>query len=287
MVSFKEGDTKQVRRHLSLKRLRDALKEELSSEKLKLITGWELLGNIVILKLPRGLEDSKFLIGEMVLKLHPKAQSVVNRKEIKGVYREPEVELIAGTKTKTLHKENGCIFKVDPTKVMFSFGNLEERKRMANISNEKETVIDMFACVGQFSIPMAKHSNPKATYAVEKNPAAFNFLKENIRLNNLKNMHPILGDCRKVTPKNLADRVVMGYLFETHKYLPSAVDALKNGGMIHYHTTSHKEDIEREEKTVKDIVKREGRSIDFMENRIVKSYAPKIYHFVIDIKISP
>ncbi|MFQ5888211.1 MAG: class I SAM-dependent methyltransferase family protein [Candidatus Hydrothermarchaeales archaeon] len=286
MVSFKEGERKPVRRHLSLKRLRDALVGELSSGELKLITGWELLGDIVILELPGELEDKKFLIGEKVLELHPKAQSVMNRVEIKGVYREPKVELIAGTKTETLHKENGCIFRVDPARVMFSFGNLEERMRMASISNEKEIVVDMFSGVGQFSIPVAKHSKPKAVYSVEKNPSAFDFLKENVRLNNLKNMTPILGDCREVTPKNLADRVIMGYLFETHKYLPSAIDALKDGGMIHYHTTSHREDIEREEKTVEGIVQKKGRKVVSMENRVVKSYAPKIYHFVIDIGIS-
>lgn len=275
-----------VRRHLSVDRLRSALRWELREEDLKFISGWELLGDIVIIQLPKELEGAKYLIGRKILELHPKAETVLNRAEIKGVFREPQVEVIAGSKTETLHKENGCIFKIDPTKVMFSFGNIEERKRMASISNEDETIVDMFACVGQFSIPMAKHSNPKAVYAIEKNPIAFDFLKENIAINRFRNVHPILGDCRGVSPRKVAHRVVMGYLFDTHKYLPSAINALRDeGGVIHYHTTSHKGGIMEVEETITGIVEEEGHTVKSIQSRIVKSYAPKIYHFVIDIVV--
>ncbi len=272
---------------MSVGRLREALSGELSSEELRLITGWELLGDIVVLELPRELLRHRSLIGETVLRLHPKASSVMNRSGIRGVFREPRVELIAGSGSVTLHRENGCVFKLDPTRVMFSFGNLEERKRMAGVSDVDEVVVDMFSCVGQFSIPVALHSGPRMVYAVEKNPVAFGFLEENVGLNRLGNMRPILGDCRVVTPRGLADRVIMGYLFETEKYLPSAVDALKDdGGVIHYHTTSHREEIGSEEERIEKIVEQQGRVVDSVVSRIVKSYAPKVFHYVLDITVS-
>jgi len=285
--SLVEDVVEPVRRHLSVGRLREALSGDLSSEELRLITGWELLGDIVILELPRELEEHRFLIGETVLRLHPKASSIMNRVGIKGVFREPRVELIAGSGSVTLHRENGCVFKLDPTRVMFSFGNFEERKRMADVSNADEVVVDMFSCVGQFSIPMALHSGPRMVYAVEKNPVAFGFLEENVELNRLENMRPILGDCREVTPKGLADRVIMGYLFETEKYLHSAVDALKDdGGVIHFHITSHREEIGDVGEAIEDIITGCGRVFDSVESRAVKSYAPKIFHYVFDITIS-
>lgn len=285
--SLAGGVVGQVRRHLSVGRLREALSGDLSSEELRLITGWELLGDIVVLELPRELEGHRFLIGETVLRLHPKASSVMNRSGIRGVFREPHVELIAGSGSVTLHRENGCVFKLDPTRVMFSFGNLEERKRMAAVSDADEVVVDMFSCVGQFSIPVALHSGPRMVYAVEKNPVAFGFLEENVGLNSLSNMRPILGDCRDVTPRGLADRVIMGYLFETEKYLPSAVDALKDdGGVIHFHTTSHREEIGEVEGAVEDIISSCGRVFDSVESRVVKSYAPKVFHYVLDITVS-
>ncbi|WP_341537002.1 hypothetical protein [Methanosarcina barkeri] len=46
---------------------------------------------------------------------------------------------------------------------MYSKGNLEERKRMSKLG-EGEIVVDMFAGIGYFSIPMAVHSRPKKDY---------------------------------------------------------------------------------------------------------------------------
>ncbi len=52
---------------------------------------------------------------------------------ISGVYRKPVVEVIFGSPhTETIHTENGIRFKVDPQQIMFSSGNMAERRTDGN-----------------------------------------------------------------------------------------------------------------------------------------------------------
>ncbi|MFQ5800895.1 MAG: class I SAM-dependent methyltransferase family protein [Candidatus Hydrothermarchaeales archaeon] len=270
------------RRNLSVAGLKKALKGRVDLK----LNGWEILGDIMVVELGNGYtEDEKRLIGEKIIELHPKATTVINRKSIEDELRQPQAEVLAGTRTETIYKEEERLFKLDPTKVMFSFGNKEERKRMGTISSKDEIIVDMFACVGQFTIPIAKYSRPKKVYAVEKNPVAFEYLKENIRLNKLDNVEAVLGDCRDVCPKGVADRVVMGYLFETEKFLKTAIEALGKRGIIHYHFVCDAYKLEGEKKRIIETIKENAKNAKISKTVKVKSYAPKMYHWVLDIEV--
>jgi len=50
-------------------------------------------------------------------------------------------------------------------------------------------------------------------------------------------VEPILGDCAEVTPVGVADRVVMGMVRVTDRYLWKGIQALRPGGILHYHQT--------------------------------------------------
>ncbi len=261
--------------------VKEKLSDLLSKEELKKFRGgWELIGDILIVNLPDLQKDKKREVGKRLKSLFPKVKTIVNRKAIRDEFRKPEVEIIYGSETITVHKENYCFFKIDVSKLMFCAGNIEERRRMAFISNRDEVVIDMFAGIGQFTIPLAKHSKPKKVIAIEKNPVAFGYLKENIALNELDNVNAILGDCRKVTPERIADRVIMGYLFAPERFLAKAINAIKKHGVIHYHDLAKKNEIEAKEKKLKEV-----KEIKEIEYRIVKSYAPRVYHVVFDLKV--
>lgn len=250
------------------------------------LNGWEILGDVMVISLDEGYSaDEKRLIGETIIRLHPKAGTVINRSSIDDELREPVAEVIAGGRTETIYAENGCRYKIDPTKVMFSFGNKEERKRMGGISSPSETVIDMFCCVGQFSIPLAKHSQPEKVIAIEKNPVAFAYLKENVHLNKLRNVEPMLGDCRDVCPEGVADRVLMGYLFETERFLPTAIKALKDRGTVHYHFNCTESKLDMERERVLQIASAHSKEASVLETVKVKSYAPKMYHWVLDLQV--
>ncbi len=249
----------------------------------KALRHWEMLGEVLVVNLPEGTAN-KNEIGRGLMRLMPRAKAVLNYTGISGVYREPRVELIAGYATETIHRENGCIFKMDPLRVMFSSGNQEERKRMGRVSNPGEIVVDMFAGMGQFTIPLAKFSKPKKLYAVEKNPAAYSYLSDNVRLNGLTNVETIQGDCRDVSPRGVADRVIMGY-FNSKDFLPTALEALRDGGVIHHHFLVKKGRLAEEAKSIAAYIGERGYPAEIIQLITVKSYAPSVFHCVVDISV--
>ena len=237
----------------------------------------KVIGDILVLKNePDNLQELLDL---------PEVKRIVKLGRINGPKREPEVEILVGDNTETIHRENHCFFKLDVARIMWSKGNTGERKRMANLVEDGETVVDMFAGIGYFSIPMAVHSNPVKIYSLEINPVSYGYLKENIVINKVEEViEPILGDCREFAPKNFADRVLMGYIGNTHEYLDKAVNIVKPGGIIHYHeSVPDNLKFERPPQRIIDAAK--GRDVKILNKRIIKKYSPGVYHVVIDALI--
>jgi tRNA wybutosine-synthesizing protein 2 len=146
----------------------------------------------------------------------------------------------------------------------------------------------MFAGIGYFTLPMAVYSRPKKIFACEINPIAYDYLCENIILNNITDIvEPLKGDNRLVAPKNVADRVILGYFENTSRFLKTAIDCLKDHkGVIHYHDKISDEDLQNKRlKIVKKINDKIDRSINIINQKHIKSYAPGISHYVFDIGI--
>lgn len=250
------------------------------------------IGDILIVTLPDSLIHKKEEIGKLLLLMDEKARLVLNDGGISGQFRLPNREIIGrrsgeSDSTETLHKENGCTFKLDTAGIMFSKGNLAE-KRILTTGCGGETVVDMFAGIGYFSIPIGVHSNPAKIFAIELNPVSYGYLCDNIRLNGLETViEPIYGDCRAATPENTADRVLMGYVGTTHEYLESGVKAVKKeGGILHYHETVHEKDFpERPILRIQEAAEKCGRSAVILDSRKIKKYSPGVYHAVIDAEI--
>lgn len=216
----------------------------------------------------------------------PEVKRIVKIGRINGPKREPNVQILVGNNTETIHRENHCFYKLDVAKIMWSKGNTTERMRIGNIVNDGEIVVDMFAGIGYFSIPMAVHSNPGKIYSIEINPVSYGYLKENVVLNKVEGIiEPILGDCREVAPKGMADRVHMGYIGNTHEYLDAAMEIVKPGGIIHYHESVP--DLLKFKRPPQRIIDAAGdRDVEILKKRIIKKYSPGVYHVVIDAKIN-
>jgi tRNA wybutosine-synthesizing protein 2 len=215
----------------------------------------------------------------------PGVNRVVKLGHINGFKREPEVKILLGDGTETVHKENHCLFKMDVAKVMWSKGNTGERKRMSTMPEDGEIIVDMFAGIGYFSIPMAVHSKPAKIYSVEINPVSYTYLCQNTVLNKVEDVvEPILGDCRELAPKGVADRVLMGYIGNTNEYLPAAMEVLKDGGVVHYHeSVPDKLKFIRPVERIKEAAG--DRDVEILNKRIIKPYSPGVYHVVVDAKI--
>ena len=203
---------------------------------------------------------------------------------IQGTKREPVYRLLYGEETETINKENKCLFKLDLSKVMWSKGNVNERLRIAKLVRDGETVLDMFAGIGYFSIPIDVHSNACKVISIEINPNSYYYLCENIKLNNCDNITPVLGDCLVETPNYNADRIVMGYVKTTHHYLKVAINSLNKGGIIHYHETVPEKLMET--RPISRIRQAAGdRDVELLKINKIKKYAPGVEHVVIDALI--
>lgn len=242
----------------------------------------EKIGDILIL-------DNKFTVQSdtQLKELSDKhnVKTIMKVDHIYGTKREPVIKLLYGNDTETINKENGCLFKLDLKKVMWSKGNNNERIRIAKLVEDNETVIDMFAGIGYFSIPIGVHSNAKQIYSIEINPNSFHYLKENIKLNKISNITPLLGDCINITPDYKADRIIMGYVKTTHHYLKVAIDSLNKGGVIHYHETVPEKLMDiRPINRIKELAG--DRQVEFLKLNKVKKYSPGVFHVVCDVRIN-
>lgn len=285
--------------------LQEKLTKELDKKELELLpSGFQVIGDIIIINLKTELLNKEKLIGKAVLELYPKIRLVCNKKgEITGVFREPQIQVIASrnneknTSTETIVLENGCRYKFDVRKVMFAKGNINERPRIAKLIKKDETVLDMFAGLGYFSVPMAKIGKPKKLYSIELNPNAFHYLVENIKLNKIENIvEPIHGDNKKVIEDLVrkgikADRVVMGYLPPPKDFLESAFKISKKGTIIHYEDLLNIDkdkldlEIDRSMADVSEAAEKFGFKVRLVKANYVKDYRPHIGHYVLDVEV--
>jgi len=251
---------------------------------------FQIIGDIALIKPSKDFSIDEKKIVNYIKSNFPRIKTIAKILGVEGEFRKPKIEILYGSDTTTIHKEHGILYKIDVSRIMFSKGNLYERNRLVKTVEKNEIIVDMFAGIGYFSLGIAKYSKPKLIYAIEKNPIAFNFLKENIVLNNIKNINPVLGDCRDVTKnlKGVADRVIMGYIKNTEIFLPTAFLFLSKKGkkIIHFHNTYKKEELwDIPIRKIEKYAKENGYETEILEKRIVKSYAPKIFHVVIDFRI--
>jgi tRNA wybutosine-synthesizing protein 2 len=263
------------------------LKDQLAPEELEALPrGWQIIGDVALVHIPSVLQAKKALIAEGLLTLYPRCKTVLETHRIAGEYRQPVFEKLAGDGTETLHKENYVVYKLDVARIMFSQGNFYERRRMGTVGNG-EKVVDMFAGIGYFTLPMAVHARPEKILAIELNPESYGYLCENVRINHVEDIvEPVLGDCREKAPEGWADRAIMGYVGTTQEYLPWGICTLKPGGILHYHeTTPDKLVFERPIQNIRDAAKMQGRRAEILETIKIKKYSPGVWHVVVDARI--
>jgi tRNA wybutosine-synthesizing protein 2 len=168
---------------------------------------------------------------------------------------------------------------------MFSPGNEAERVRMGEAVAPGERVLDMFAGVGYFALPMAR-AGARVT-AVEYNPRALASLVENRERNGVRNTLSVVGaDCRDAVARGVGagvDRVVMGH-FDALDYLDAALDALAVPGTLHVHAVVHESERGGPARAVRAAA--EERGLDTAtETRTVKTFSEGMAHVVVDATV--
>ncbi|MEW5955820.1 MAG: class I SAM-dependent methyltransferase family protein [Candidatus Micrarchaeota archaeon] len=274
------------------KLLSQKLESSFSERELSLLpSGYQALAQVAVLNLKPELLPKAKEIGGAFLELFPRFKTVcVRTGEITGTFREPQLKVVAGEQnTEVIVSENGVKYSFDCVKLMFAKGNVSERARIASLVGDGETVVDMFAGLGYFTLPIAVLAEPRRVYSIELNAVAFGYLKKNVALNGVgEKVTAINGDCG-VEAKRLAgegvraDRVVMGYLPAPKTQLPAALAVLKNGGWLHYEgVVPSGDDGSGLFADVSEAADAVGRKAELKHVQRVKSYGPKKEHVVLD-----
>jgi len=278
--------------------LREYLARRLEDWELRILPGsYDIVGDIAIIRIPNALRHRAEEIAKAIMEINSHVRTVLNQvSPVSGSFRLRRLEWIMGDKrTVTIHREYGCLFKVDLEKCYFSPRLSYERYRVAELVRPSETVINMFAGVGCFSILIAKRSKADKVYSIDLNPWAIKYAIENIRLNRVEHVvEAILGDAKTIIKERLletADRVLMPLPEKAYEYLDYAIDALKpNGGMIHYYDFTHAGRNEDPICKVKEKISRKLNKfgIDFKVEfgRIVRTVGPRWFQVVLDVRVN-
>jgi tRNA (guanine37-N1)-methyltransferase len=202
-------------------------------------TGVDVIGDIAIVRLSAYEPSDKKRIASALLGQIKNVHGVFEQQGgIEGEFRLRKLKHLAGErKSLTVHRENGCEFKVDVRRCYFSPRLSTERLRIAKQVRPRETVLNMFAGVGSFSIPIAKMAGAKVTSG-ELSSYACKLHSENDSKNKVDDLVSVLNvdaaDLPKATESKF-DRIIMPHPSQADKFLPIALQLAKGGGRIHYY----------------------------------------------------
>jgi tRNA wybutosine-synthesizing protein 2 len=209
------------------------------------------------------------------------------------------LERLVQSPTFTVHVENEVKYCFDVMRVMFCSGNTTERMHFSEVRAPGERVVDMFAGIGYFTLPLAINGGVKEIIALEKNPDSCWYLRLNSLVNGVGDKVKIFNGDNRVetgsTYEGQCDRVLMGYIPTCEEFLPRAYSFLRRGsvpnsrvGIIHYHFNAG----ERKEAyscAYGHVVAQLGEDVAgtfTIELRQVKSYSPRTWHYVADVIFS-
>jgi tRNA (guanine37-N1)-methyltransferase len=263
-------------------------------ETAQVYSAFDQIGDIVIIKIPDELAPKKKLIADAILANVKTAKAVFAQvSAVKGDFRVRDLEFIAGEdRTVTEYKEHACRFKVDVARAYFSPRLSTERQRIAEMVGDNETIVNMFAGVGTYSVVIAKTNKTCRIYSIDSNSAASELDKTNAKLNKVQDrIVTICGDAADVIRDQLAgkaDRVIMPLPERAKEFVDSAVLALKKKGIVHYF--AH----------VKADSKKAGQELGLQDaqaafakydhkvlaTRVVREVGPRIYQIVADVSVT-
>ena len=237
---------------------------------------FDIFGDIAIIKLSDfSMEHSK-IISEALLESHTNINKVALDLGVKGDYRIRDLEMLIGDSNfVATQKENGFEFRLDISKVYFSPRLAMERKRIYDVTDSNEDVLDAFAGASPFAVSLA--SKGCNVTAVDANPNSEKWSHINFELNNILEYNFICSKIEDFLPSlSLYDRIIMNNPTNSLPYLEMLSKKLKSNGIIHlYKIMEVEEDFE-----VKDYL---DSNFECIFERVVHPYSPKSSLMVFDI----
>lgn len=275
--------------------LKNALKDVFTKEEIeKLYSSFDIIGDIIIIKIPDELEGKKEIIANTLINKIKTVNTVFQQiSSVQGEYRTRKLCFLTGSnKSNTEYKEHGCIFKVDVLKTYFSPRLSTERLRVSKMISNNEIIVNMFAGIGTYSIILAKKNPDCVVYSIDSNPDANDLCIINSKLNKVQDrVIPILGNARTIIDNQLkgkATRILMPLPEQASEFIDSAIAALQNNkGVIHYfaHIKSKSKLDAVEEGKINCHKNFQCYHYKIISGRVVREVGPRIYQTVFDLEI--
>ena len=212
--------------------------------------------------------------------------------EVTGRIRKSGVKMLLGDDDWVVRRENGVDYGYHVTKCMFSAGNVNERRRMGEIVRRGEVIVDLFAGIGYYSLPILVHSEVEHVHCCEWNDDAVESLEWGLERNNVSSLCTVHRGDNRETCKSIgkvADRVILGLLPTSEKSFEAAMEVLSDsGGVMHIHGLAKPDEYsEWAEDVMRRICNfREGSRARIIAVNRIKSYAPRWDHVVLDVEIN-
>lgn len=254
---------------------------------------YERLGDVVIVD--EDDPDRAAEIAQAIVDSDIPVRSVINRaSKIQGETRIREWDVLVHAPepdddrppTETVHREYGHEFLVDVAEVYFSPRLATERHRVVSQVAPDEQVVDMFAGVGPYAIPMAAAG--AEVVACDLNPAAIEYLEENARRNGVADrITTRVGDVRDVGEEfaGWADRLVMNLPHTANEFVETAVALASDDCIIHLYDIQHEDDPFGPGLAAVEAAAGDEYTVEVLEEQVVRSYAPHEYNVCLDVRL--
>jgi tRNA (guanine37-N1)-methyltransferase len=251
-------------------------------------SSFDVIGDIAVIKIPEELRASRNAIGDAIRRWNPTIGTVLEDRGVKGEHRIREIDVIAGEpRTTTVHTEHGLHYHVDLAHAYFSPRLASERKRIADLVGEGETVADPFAGVGPYSILIAKRRRPAEVHAADANPTAVRLLDANVAANRAEHVTVHEGDARTVLKRiKPVDRVILDLPHSAMEYLPQALEVLGSAGTVHLYGILEEAEESGRRATIERAADAAGVRVRKIFIRHVRAYSPTKYHTAFDVTVS-
>lgn len=221
--------------------LRDEMRGYMEEPLLGLVPKrFDVIGIVAVISIPEELEAYKKDIARVLVSKRKNIRTVLNKvSKLEGEHRVADFELLLGSSTETLHKENGFLYKLDVISVFFNPRLYSERSRVAAGVGTSEKVLVPFAGVGPFVLPAAGRG--ARVLALEINPKACAYLQENVRRNRLGGRISVVrADAETlpgiIKPEFVFDRAIVPTPYGMDHFLGKISKCVKKGGYIHFYT---------------------------------------------------
>lgn len=246
---------------------------------------FDVVGDIAMIEVEDAAEAER--VAAALMAANRSLKTVISAvSDVEGEYRTRRFRHVAGEeRTVTVHREHGLTYRVDLQGAYFTGRLGTERLRVAEQVSPGQVVLDMFAGVGPFALLLAKRG--AFVIAMDKNPVAVKYLRENARLNRIRDIEILEGDAAELALgyQGRADHVIMNLPHSASAFLVPAMRAAATGGVIHYYCIAPEAELYRDEALIEKAAASVGVKVEVLRREIVRSYAPRRHNVVIDFRV--